>query len=87
MITIEQKVHVTADRKISLVLPPDVPEGDMDIVVVLSPDSVLGQIEAGPERKTLLDFLGVLKQSRNFTGNPVEIQRRIRDEWNHRVPA
>ncbi len=27
-------------------------------------------------------FSGILKNSPNFNGDPVEIQRRMRDEWN-----
>jgi len=27
-------------------------------------------------------FSGILKKSPNFNGDPVEIQRRMRDEWN-----
>jgi len=83
MITIEQKVHVTGDRKLLLVLPPEVPEGDMDIVVVVSPTSAPEQNTAAGERKTLRDFLGILGESPSFAGDPVDIQRRLRDEWNH----
>ena len=28
------------------------------------------------------EFSGVLKDSPNFNGDPLEIQRRMRDEWN-----
>ena len=31
--------------------------------------------------KTLNDFFGVLKDSPTFKGDPVEIQRKMRDEW------
>jgi len=31
--------------------------------------------------KTLNDFFGALKDSPTFTGDPVEIQRKMRDEW------
>ncbi len=34
------------------------------------------------EPKTLEDFVGVLKNSPTFNGDPVEIQRKIRSEWN-----
>jgi hypothetical protein len=27
-------------------------------------------------------FSGILRNSPNFNGDPVEIQRRMRDEWN-----
>lgn len=33
------------------------------------------------QRKTLLDYFGVLKNSPSFDGDPVEIQRKLRSEW------
>ncbi|MFA6015200.1 MAG: hypothetical protein WC742_09055 [Gallionellaceae bacterium] len=27
-------------------------------------------------------FVGILADSPNFNGNPIEIQRKLRDEWN-----
>lgn len=33
------------------------------------------------EPTTLEEFFGILKDSPTFKGDPVEIQRRIRDEW------
>ena len=30
---------------------------------------------------TLNDFIGLLKDSPTFKGDPVEIQRKMRDEW------
>jgi hypothetical protein len=32
-------------------------------------------------KKTLSDFIGILKDSPNFNGDPVEIQRALREEW------
>jgi hypothetical protein len=32
-------------------------------------------------KKTLADFAGILKDSPNFNGDPVEIQRAMRSEW------
>lgn len=32
--------------------------------------------------KTLDDFVGILKDSQTFKGDPVEIQRKMRSEWN-----
>ncbi|NJR51904.1 MAG: DUF2281 domain-containing protein [Leptolyngbyaceae cyanobacterium CSU_1_3] len=32
-------------------------------------------------RRLLSDYAGVLKDSPNFNEDPVEIQRRMRDEW------
>ena len=34
------------------------------------------------EPTTLNDFIGLLKDSSTFKGDPVEIQRKMRDEWN-----
>ncbi len=35
----------------------------------------------GKEPKTLNDFIGILKDSPTFKGDPVEIQRKMRNEW------
>ena len=35
-----------------------------------------------PSKKTLNDFFGILKDSATFEGDPIEIQRKMRDEWN-----
>jgi len=32
-------------------------------------------------QKSLLDFFGILKDSPSFNGDPVEIQRRMRSDW------
>ena len=34
-----------------------------------------------PSQKTLNDFFGILKDSPTFKGDPIEIQRKMRDEW------
>lgn len=34
------------------------------------------------EPATLNDFVGILKDSSTFKGDPVDIQRKMRDEWN-----
>ena len=33
-------------------------------------------------KRGILDLIGTLKDSKTFEGDPVEIQRRLRDEWN-----
>lgn len=37
--------------------------------------------ESSRKRKPLSDYLGLLKDSPTFKGDPVEIQRQLRDEW------
>ena len=34
-----------------------------------------------PQPASWSDFMGILKDSPNFQGNPVDIQRQMRDEW------
>lgn len=82
MITVEQRVCIQEDRTLRLTLPSQVPIGDADIVVIVNPGSTAAQ-----STSSLWDFYGVLADSPNFNENPVEIQRRLRDEWNDRLPA
>jgi hypothetical protein len=37
--------------------------------------------ESSKKGKPLADYLGLLKDSPTFNGDPVEIQRKLRDEW------
>lgn len=37
--------------------------------------------ESSKKGKPLSDYLGLLKDSPNFNGDPVEIQRQMRNEW------
>jgi Protein of unknown function (DUF2281) len=39
------------------------------------------QKEASQTKRLLSDYAGILKDSPNFNEDPVELQRRIRDEW------
>ena len=38
------------------------------------------KVQAGPQR-SWDQYMGVLKDSKAFEGNPVDIQRKLRDEW------
>ena len=82
MITIEQRVSIQEDRELRLTLPPQVPVGEADIVVMVNPEKSSSQ-----SGQSLWDFYGVLADSPNFKDDPVEIQRRLRDEWNDRLSA
>ena len=37
--------------------------------------------KSSKKRKPLSDYLGLLKDSPTFKGDPVEIQRQMRNEW------
>jgi hypothetical protein len=83
MITVEQRVQIPEDRTLRITLPPQAPVGEAEVLVVIHPSVPLGP----PTGKTLWDYYGVLADSPNFREDPVEIQRRLRDEWNDRLPA
>jgi len=58
------------------------PEEQAVIVLRLAETLQQRQTEKPPEQeKSLLDFFGILKDSPSFNGDPVEIQRRLRSEW------
>lgn len=60
--------------------PPALAQEVLDFVEFL--ESRRNKGEPGAKRsKTMGEFLGALKGSRAFEGNPVEIQRKLRDEW------
>jgi hypothetical protein len=39
------------------------------------------KVQSNQSGKPLSDYAGILKDSPTFTGAPVEIQRKLRDEW------
>ena len=59
--------------------PPEVVEEVLALMERIQP------AKAGPPAnppRGIHDLIGVLKDSTAFEGNPVEIQRKMRDEWN-----
>ena len=77
MNTIQQTVTIPANRRLhlDLTLPDSVPEGSADVLVVISSRPR----EKG--RPSILHLAGSLAQSRTFAGDPVAMQRGLRDEW------
>ena len=58
------------------------PEEQASLVLKLAETLQKRQTEKPLEQeKSLLDFFGILKNSPNFKGDPVEIQRIMRSEW------
>jgi hypothetical protein len=55
-------------------VPEDFPIGQADVLVLISPDA-----ESEP-LIPLSELAGSLKDSPNFSGAPMEIQRKIRDD-------
>ncbi|GHT12775.1 hypothetical protein FACS1894170_08010 [Planctomycetales bacterium] len=78
MSTLYRTVDIPADRQLTLTLsvPVDIPTGKTDVRVEFTPT-----VETTEKKKTIADFAGILKGSKTFEGDSVELQRRWRDEW------
>jgi hypothetical protein len=81
--TIEQNIEIPADRRITLELPAQIPAGTARIKVFVSPDTkaVKKTVKMSRQMRKIMQFYGCLKDSQVFEGDPMEIQRRMRSEW------
>ncbi len=82
MTTIQQVVDIPEDHRLrlDLPLPEDIPAGRAEIRVTIVPHPE--HSESAPSRKPFEGLAGCLKEdSAFFRMDPVEYQRRIRDEW------
>ena len=77
MNTIQQTVTIPSNRRLQLDLPlPDsIPVGQAEMLVVLSP------ARQDKTCKSLLRFVGCFADSATFAGDPVAMQKAMRDEW------
>ena len=77
MTTIQKTVEIPADRRLhlSLELPDEMPPGPAELHLELLP----AKTETTPANWA--SFAGCLKDDPSFAGDPLEIQRKMRDEW------
>ena len=77
MNTIQQTVTIPENRRLQLDLPlPDsIPAGQAEMLVVLSP------VREDKPRKSIRRFVGCLANSAAFAGDPVALQKAMRNEW------
>jgi len=78
MTTIQKCLEIPEDRRLrlDLTLPEDFPAGQAKVLVFIYPN-----VETEPPAP-LPELAGSLKDSPNFAGDPMEIQRKIRaDVW------
>jgi hypothetical protein len=70
MNTFQQTITIPPNRRLQLDLPlPDnIPPGEAEVVVVLSP------ARAMKSKKSILRFAGCLAGSKTFAGDPVAVQ-------------
>ncbi|GHU97659.1 hypothetical protein FACS189483_04310 [Spirochaetia bacterium] len=72
---------IPADKRLYFDLPGNTPEGEAEVTLKVKP-KVKGKWPFSLFRRTsVMDFYGCLKDSKNFVGDPMEIQRKIRSEW------
>ncbi|MBI4026553.1 MAG: hypothetical protein HY360_16320 [Verrucomicrobia bacterium] len=76
MQTLTQHWLIPKDRRVhlDLTLPPETPEGEVDVLLIIEPRS--GNGNTGVE-----NLIGCLKDSKTFAQDAVQSQRRLRDEW------
>ena len=77
MTTIQQIAHISDNHRLTLDLyvPEDIPAGEASVEVVISP------IPQGKSFESVRHLAGVFANSKTFAGDPVEMQRALRDEW------
>jgi len=78
METFCQNLLIPENRQLTLTLPDTIPTGEAEIVLVINPKH---STMTAPKEDALLELVGILKNSPNFSGDPVQIQRKIRQEW------
>jgi hypothetical protein len=87
IMTIQQTIDIPADGRLHLdfSLPANLPKGPAEITLTVRPARKQGKLPTGRRsifhRKSVMDYYGCLKNSPAFEGDPVEIQRKMRDEW------
>jgi hypothetical protein len=78
MMTLQKTVEIPADRRLFLELPENLPDGLADITLKIKPHT---QKNRKAFTESLGNLYGCLKDSETFADSPVEIQRKMRDEW------
>jgi hypothetical protein len=81
MNTIQQTVIIPTDRRlrIDLALQGDIPTGQAEMPVVLFP--TVYATDGRKKSRSVLRLAGRLADSAAFSGEPVDIQKAMRDEW------
>ncbi len=77
MTTIQKTIQIKPDRRLhlDLSLPDDLPTGEAEVLVIISP--------AGSDSpvKAIRPLAGSLASSKTFAEDSVALQRKLRDEW------
>lgn len=73
METMRIRSKIGSDGHLKVDVPTTLPQGDVDVVVVLAPVPSNGK----PKKYDFSDLAGKLK----WNGDAVALQRKLRDEW------
>jgi hypothetical protein len=79
--TIQKTMTIPADKRLSFDLPGNMPEGEAEVTLKVKPIIKEKRHFSLFRRKSVMDFYGCLKDSKTFAGDPMEIQRKLRSEW------
>lgn len=76
MTTIEKSIEIPVDRRLrlDLTLPDELPPGRAELRLTINPSPASGGMPFD-------GLFGSLKDSGLFSGDSVDIQRKMRDEW------
>jgi hypothetical protein len=61
--------------------PPEIAQEVLDFLEFLEAKKKSAPLSSSPPQARWEDFFGILKGTGAFEGDPVEIQRKMRDEW------
>jgi hypothetical protein len=78
--TIEQTIEIPQSRRITVTLPQSVPTGTAKLTLFTG-EVAKKPVKMSRQARKLLQYYGCLKNSPVFEGDPVEIQRKMRSEW------
>lgn len=75
--TIRKKVTIPDNHmlNINLDIPKNIPPGEAELVLVIATH------EKEEDNDTLFQMAGCLSKSKNFSRDPLTIQKELRDEW------
>jgi hypothetical protein len=77
MNTFQQTVTIPRDRHLRLdfILPESIPSGEVEMLLVFSP------VRETRNKPSIQRLAGCLAGSAAFAGDPVALQKAMRDEW------
>jgi hypothetical protein len=78
---IQQTMTIPADKRLYFDLPGNMHEGEAEVTLKVKPKIKEKRHFSLFRRASVMDFYGCLKDSKTFAGDPMEIQRKMRDEW------